>query len=1091
MLYEILKFEIQYRLKRPETYLFFLFIFLFALGGVEFVFEGKSLGLVKKNAPIVVAKTMAAITGILMMIVSLVMGTPVLRDFSYDFQALMFVNPISKKDYLVGKFLGSFIILLFIFSGLLWGMILGEYMPWRHSDDLLPFQLKTYVYTFLTLVLPGLFFGGVLFFVTGALSRSMMIVYTQGVFLFVVFILTKAISNEYIQAVLDPFSLTTTSRMVDLWTPEEKNIRLIPVSGVLLVNKMFWLVVSFLTGWIGYEKFDLVLINRKKVKKKKEHVPTNDDVNFEVKIPKITLGETFTDRLIQLFHVSWFYFISIFKQISFLAILVCGGIIIMINSINLGTVHGVDSFPKTYFIIAELQEMSLYFFLIILVFYSGEIIWKERDVNFDLIFSATPISDFTHILAKFLGLSLIYLTLLMSLIFYGVSFQTLSGFYEYDWWVYAGGFFLELFPFLLLFTIIAFFFQIITNRKYVGFILTLVFFVATILVQALGIDHDLFLFGGKTLPGYSDMNGYGAVLSYFLLVKCYWLIFGMLLLIICSILITRGTETRLKIRWTFIAQRFTPSLKKSATILSIIFIGMACFIFYQSNIKNEYWSVSRKQTFRADYEKTLSKWEYLPQPKIIEVALNLDLFPHKKEYLLTGEFLLTNKTEFPIKEIHLQKLLDDQVRLEKITFNTPTTLNDSYGKFGYTIYTLKTPLTKGDTLKMSFTQTYKAKSLSGEKPRKGLNKNGTFLTNDDFPTFGYNQKYELKDPRTRETYGLPAQKNRLLENQKIEETRGRSISDADLVNFSIKASTSADQTVIAPGKLEKRWVDNDRNYFAYKMEIPMINFYSILSGKYQLQKDTWMSKTDSTSTDLAIYYHQGHAYNVDRMMASMKASLNYYSTNFSPYPYSHLRIVEFPRYADFAQSFPGTIPFSESIGFVLDIDDEKEVDMVFYITAHETAHQWWGMQIEAANVPGRNMILESLAQYSALMVMKENFSDQKIEQFLALQLENYLRKRNQATQEEPALAQVEKQDYIYYEKGAIHFFAFQAAIGEKKVNLALRDFIQDWNNQNGVLKKQTDRYPKTEDLLGYFRAVTPDSLQYLVTDLFEKVPLVE
>ncbi len=1085
MITEIYKFEIQYRLKRPETYIFFLFIFLFALGGVEFIFEGKSLGLVKKNAPIVVAKTMAAITGILMMIVSLVMGTAVLRDFKFDFQALMFVNPINKKDYLLGKFLGSFTVLLFIFSGLLWGMILGEYMPWRHPDDLLPFQLKTYIYTFLTIVLPGLFFGSILFFVTGALSRSMMVIYTQGIFLFVVFMLTKAISNEYLQAVLDPFSLTTTSRMVDLWTPEEKNVRLIPFSGVLLVNIIFWLAVGFLTGWIGYKKFDLVLNHRKKVKNKKEEVLTNDDDNFVFRKPEITLGTHFSDRVTQLFHLSWFYFTSIFKQVSFLAILVCGGIIIMINSINLGTVHGVDSFPKTYFIIAELQEMSLYFFLIILVFYAGEIIWKERDVKFYLIFAATPIPDFTHVFAKFLGLSLIYLTLLVSLIFYGVSFQTLSGFYEYDWLVYAGGFFLELFPFLLLFSIIAFFFQVMTNRKYVGFILTLAFFVATILVQALGVDHDLFLFGGKTLPSYSDMNGYGEVLSYFLLVKFYWLIFGMLLLIICSILMTRGTETTLKKRWDFIAQRFTPSLKKMTVILSMIFIGTASFIFYQTNIENEYWSLNRKQTFRADYEKTLSKWEYLPQPKIADVKLNLDLFPNKKQYFLTGEFLLTNKTESPIKEIHLQKLLDDQVKLENIIFNTPITINNSYEKFGYTIYNLKKPLTKGDTLKMNFTQTYKAKPFSGEKPRKGLNKNGTFLTNDDFPTFGYNRKYELEDPRTRAAYDLPAEKIILPENQKIEETRGRSISDADLINFSITTSTSTDQQVIAPGTLEKKWTTNNRNYFAYKMEIPMINFYSILSGKYQVQKDEWLFKTDSTRTNLEIYYHQGHEYNLGRMMASMKASLNYYSRHFSPYQYNHLRIVEFPRFADFAQSFPGTIPFSESIGFVLDINDEKDVDMVFYITAHETAHQWWGMQIEAANVPGRNMILESLAQYSALMVMKENFPDHKIQQFLDLQLENYLEKRNKATKEEPPLAQVEKQDYIYYEKGAINFYAFQESIGTKNVNRALRQFILDWNNQNGILKKQTDRYPKTDDLLGYFREVTPDSLQYLITELFE------
>ncbi len=757
----------------------------------------------------------------------------------------------------------------------------------------------------------------------------------------------------------------------------------------------------------------------------------------------------------------------------------------------MGTVHGVDSFPKSYFILAELQEMSIYFYIIILVFYSGEIIWKEKDTGFDLIFAATPVGDFTHILAKFIGLSFIYVTLLLSLIFYGVTFQTVSGFYEYDWLVYAGGFFLELFPFLILYTLIAFLFQVLTNRKFVGFILTLAFFVGMILIQILGVDHDLFIFGGRALPVYSDMNGYGQKLIAYLTIKFYWLVFGMMLLIGCAVLMVRGTEKELLKRWRFSEQRFSKSLKKSSGVLSILFLGIGSFIFYQTNIVNDYWSPIRKQTFRADYEKTLKKWEYLPQPKITAVNLTLDLFPEKEKYTLEGQFLLTNKNKFPIQDIHIQKLLDDRVKLEKVEFTKGASLDKSYEKFGHYIYHLTKPLEQGDTLEMNFTQTYATNAFAEASSRRGLNRNGTFLNNDDFPTFGYNRKYELDDPRTREEYDLSREKEISQKNQKIEETLGRTGSDANLINFSITASTATDQSVIAPGTLQKKWTENDRNYFHYQIDQPMINFYSILSGDYAVRKEEWMAPLDSTTADLEIYYHQGHEYNLDRMMASMRASLNYYSTHFSPYQYQQLRIVEFPRYADFAQSFPGTIPFSESMGFVLDINDEKDVDMVYYITAHEAAHQWWGMQIEAANIPGRNMILESLAQYSAMMVMKENFSHDKIEQFLDRQLEEYLRKRNRETKEEPSLVLVEKQDYVYYEKGALNFFAFQERVGVENVNSALREFIRDWNSHDGRLKTQISRYSNTNDLLGYFRNVTPDSLQYLITDLFEEIQLVE
>ena len=66
-------------------------------------------------------------------------------------------------------------------------------------------------------------------------------------------------------------------------------------------------------------------------------------------------------------------------------------------------------------------------------------------------------------------------------------------------------------------------------------------------------------------------------------------------------------------------------------------------------------------------------------------------------------------------------------------------------------------------------------------------------------------------------------------------------------------------------------------------------------------------------------------------------------------------------------------------------------------------------------------------------------------------------------------------------------YELQKSIGEANVNLALKRFINDWNTTNGKLKTATNRYATTKDLLRYFRDVTPDSLQYLIADLFETV----
>ena len=169
----------------------------------------------------------------------------------------------------------------------------------------------------------------------------------------------------------------------------------------------------------------------------------------------------------------------------------------------------------------------------------------------------------------------------------------------------------------------------------------------------------------------------------------------------------------------------------------------------------------------------------------------------------------------------------------------------------------------------------------------------------------------------------------------------------------------------------------------------------------------------------------------------------------------------------------------------MDIDDEKDVDMAFYVTAHEVAHQWWGLQVEAANVQGQNMILETLAQYSAMMVLRKKYGDEKVQQFLKLQLEDYSEAKLKSSKEELPLALVENEEYLYYNKGALAMYELQEHIGEENVNRALADFLNDWHSFDNP--KKPNRYATTLDLLQYFREVTPKSMQYLITELFEQV----
>ena len=133
---------------------------------------------------------------------------------------------------------------------------------------------------------------------------------------------------------------------------------------------------------------------------------------------------------------------------------------------------------------------------------------------------------------------------------------------------------------------------------------------------------------------------------------------------------------------------------------------------------------------------------------------------------------------------------------------------------------------------------------------------------------------------------------------------------------------------------------------------------------------------------------------------------------------------------------------------------------------------------------GMTVLVETLAQYSALMVMEQEYGPEKIRRFLKYELDNYLRSRGGELIEELPLSLVENQPYIHYRKGSVVMYALQDAIGEDKVNLALRRLI-------GKFAFKSSPFPTTGDLITEFRAVAGPEHQQLITDLFEKIMLYD
>nr|NQU91766.1 aminopeptidase [Bacteroidota bacterium] len=637
--------------------------------------------------------------------------------------------------------------------------------------------------------------------------------------------------------------------------------------------------------------------------------------------------------------------------------------------------------------------------------------------------------------------------------------------------------FTETFFFIVFYTLMAFFIQAIVNHKFLGYTLVILFFIIIDIFPEWGWDHSLLSFAEASLGTYSDMNKYGHFLNPFTWENIYWFGFSTLFFVLSVFVSARGTDNLLKQRIKSGRYKLTRPILILAFSSFMLFSLSGCYIYYNTNVLNDHTTEKDIDQFKADYEKALIQFEYIPQPTITDVNLNVEIYPHERNFQAKGVYSLKNRTDQPIENIHIQNSINPGIELRRVQFDGGAMVKHQYPEFNYSIYTLNQSLAPGDSIKMEFEIDFTTRGFVDNFSNTDVVYNGTFFNNYYFPKIGYNSNYELDKDKKRKKHGL-APKERMLPR---DDMRGRTNpvfgNNQSHINFEIVVGTSGDQIAIAPGYLIKSWEDNNRNYFRYKMDVPIFNFYSIVSAEYEIMKDSW------NGVNLEIYYHKEHDYNLDRMMNSMKKSLEYYSKSFGPYQYRQLRIMEFPRYEVFAQSFANTIPFSEGIGFIMDVDN-SEYDTPFYVTAHEVGHQWWAHQVCEANTKGATFLSESITQYSAMMVMKHSHPEEEMQKFLRYELDKYLRGRAGEEKKELPLMDVENQAYIHYNKGSVIMYAFQDYVSEDSVNIALQRYLNEW-------KFRDDLYPTSADLLKEFRKVTPDSLQYLITDFFETITFYE
>ncbi|KQQ47639.1 hypothetical protein ASF61_03140 [Duganella sp. Leaf126] len=1084
MLMEFFKFDLRYQLRQPLLWVIAFVLGLMAFGATtsDAVVVGGALGNVHRNAPVVVAQMLGAFTVFSMLTVTIFIAGAVLRDAEVGISDMLFATPMRKVEYLAGRFLAGLAACLAMFVVIALGTVIGPLMPWVDAVRVGPFPFDAYLWAFGWLVIPNLIFIGALLMLLAATTRSMLMVYLGVLAFFVLWgvagAFTRDVSNEWVAVLLDPFGMRALGRATRYFTSAESNTMLPAAAGYLAVNRAVWLAAALAclgatlvlfkpqragTGrrWFGRRRAALTSAAA---------AAAPAAAMLPVSVPRFGRATAWS----QCWHLLRFDAAAVFKSVPFLVMLLFG----MANFIGAATqgskMFGTTIYPVTYMLLETMQGSFSFLLIIVLTFYAGEMIFRDRQFKVADVSDAMPVPDWAPLVAKSLALVGVVFGFLLAGTLTAVCYQLIVGGAPVEPGLYLQAMLIDATSFVML-GLLALVLQVLVNNKFIGYLVIVLYLVAQLVLGALHFDHNLYNFAALPSVKYSDMNGYGHFLRGWSWFAVYWGCATLALLVLAKAFWVRGLVLPWRRRVRAAGSRLRGPAGMVLALCLAGFAGSGAWIFHNTNQLNRYRPSDLAMDDQARYEKSYRRYKDLPQPRVTDVRADVDIYPAARRVTVRGHYRMANKSGVPLTALHLQLNPDVSTRFANLPAHT-VAIDDR--DLGFRVLRLARPIAPGAQLDLDFTVDVHPQGFTNKGEPDSLNLNGTFFNNGDFfPRFGYQADMELKDRNERRKRGLgePQRMARLED----EAARANNVfGNTDWIGFETTVSTSADQIAMAPGYLQSSWEKDGRRYFHYKMDRPMVGFFAYLSARWHVKKGAWHG------LPIEVYYDAKHGYNVDRMIASTQKSLDYYEAHFTPYQFRQVRILEFPRYQQFAQSFANTIPYSEGIGFIADLRDKDDIDYVFYVTAHEMAHQWWGHQVVGANVQGSTMLIESLAQYSALMVMEKEYGRNKLRRFLRFELDAYLRGRGGEVIEEQPLYRVENQQYIHYRKGSLVFYRLRDEIGEAAVNRALKRFLQDKGYQQAP-------YTTSRELLAYLRAEAPQDKQQLITDLFEKIVLYD
>jgi ABC-2 type transport system permease protein len=1085
--WEIFRFEFSYQIRRPWTWLFILVLlvlnFLMTRDGsvAEVLYSDFLL-----NSPFNIAKTTVFGGLIWLVMCAAISGDAAARDLAVGIHPLSYTVHLSKASYLGGRFLAAFALNALMLLSIQVAIILAVYLPGVHPELIGPFRPKAFLTSYAYLALPNAFVASAIQFLLAERSgRAMSAYFASFLIVFMgFFVAALLLYTRGLGTLLDPIGIRlVVEDIARMWTPAEKNSRLLELSGTFLINRLFWIGIGVIALAATYLSFRfnhrtgnnwLARLVDGSFGEKKQYSITQErirafpeTVRGHYKLPIRRFGAAFHAR--QTIAIALTSLRTLMFSWAGLAMLIGIPLITIPVVIDQMSSNDVPLIPSTIRVIAELtgplsDELSRWVIIPFLIMYfAGELMWRERDAGLGEIVDAMPGSEWPPFLGKLLGLILMLVLFTALQMGAAILAQRILEYDHYEIGLYVKILFgLQLTDYILI-AVLALTAHVVVNQKYLAHLVAVLTFVFIVLSPLFGVEHNLLVYGTGPLWSYTEMRGFGLSLGPWLWFKAYWAAWALLLAVVARLLWVRGKEITASARMRLAQRRFAGATLWTATIAIVSIVLLGGFIFYNTNVLNEYYSNDAWKQLAAEYERRYGKYAEALQPDVSYTKLNINIYPEQHVLTIQGKYTLVNRTGSAIDSIHVATV--PGVETMSIAFDKPKTRVLEDDNLYHRIYILERALQPGDSMTLDFEMHAEPRGFRENGIDAVVLDNGTRFSNNLLPSIGYKQSRELLAPADRRDFGLP--ERTVIPSLNNVSARKKRTEGTVLETI---ISTTEDQTGVAPGMHLNSWKEKGRSYFHYKTDGAIGDEWSFFSARYHVEEIDWRnSEASGKPVKIKIFHHPTHTAYLPRVIRSIKASLDYYSREFGPYRYGHLTVVEYPGLGEGMHADPSMITHQE--GFTSWNPKEGVHDHPYAIVTHEMAHQW---TVPSAPVEGAPIMSESIAWYYGMKAVEHTKGVGDLQKLLHFMRQPY--PYPAIRRGEPLMRGLDP--YLSYRRGPFALYTLSEYVGEEKVNRALRNLLENHLPKNAQLATTLDLYAE-------LKAVTPDSLQYLLHDLFE------